>query len=194
MTHGNLIPASLFVTRGGDWKLGGFDLLHVHGDSSSSGLRSLRPSLVPAQLRSPETAGRQMSSSVERELERAPAWCLDSWALGCLLFEMFNGPIDKPQQLTSPGRIPAALLKDYKRLLATSTQQRLNPQQFLESPFFDNEIVKVIPCSLCVVVLTQLGWLAFCAECQLPGSARAQEQGGEGPVLQRIRQRRPGLP
>ena len=145
MVHGNVNLGTLFVTKSGDWKLGGFDILYTHGEPNDAVLQ--HRNIVPPTLRAPEFA-----SNGGEGFDKGPAWAVDAWAVGCLIYELFNGPIDKPQQLMQPGKIPSPLLKDYKRLLATQPLQRLNPSKLLESPYFDNDLCRVnrvvIECSV----------------------------------------------
>lgn len=141
MVHGNLTGASLFMTRSGDWKLGGFDILFAHGEAANSELIRSHRNIVPLAFRCPELASDKGDAGAT--IERSPPWAVDAWGLGCLIFELFNETLDRPQQLTQVGKIPAALHKDYKRLLATAPGSRLNPAKLLECPLFDNELVQV---------------------------------------------------
>lgn len=138
MVHANLAPSSLFVTPGGDWKLGGFDLAYSYSEDIPQSSR-LHADILPAQYRSPELGKRNWSA-----IEKAAPWATDAWSLGCVIYEAFNKDFSKQQQLGSPAAIPRTLVDKYKQLLLVDPASRLNPLRVLESKFFDNEVVNAV--------------------------------------------------
>ena len=55
------------------------------------------------------------------------------WGLGCLVWEVFNGPLSRTGSLKSVGKIPKALLSDYAELVSANPKNRPNPAKFLET-------------------------------------------------------------
>ena len=92
--------------------------------------------ILPVQYRPPELIKAASSSAPPTVLHAT-----DAWSLGCLIFQVFNANFTAPQQLAQSGNIPASLLSDYKKLLATNPSNRLNPRSLLDSAFFKNELV-----------------------------------------------------
>jgi serine/threonine protein kinase len=79
LVHGNICASSIFISRAGDWKLGGVDLLYNHGECPDY-YKTHHKTVVPTTYRSPELAA--------GNYDNGPAWATDSWALGCLLFQV----------------------------------------------------------------------------------------------------------
>jgi len=145
LVHGNIHPGSLYVNATNDWKLFGLDLCHKGAESIPDYVLSSRHSLQPAQYRAPELikagsggAGSAVSSSVIH--------AADAWALGCMIYHVFNGSFHSAQQLAQVGSIPQALLPEYKKLLATSVSNRLNPRSLIDSSNFfqQNELISTV--------------------------------------------------
>ena len=111
MIHGCVCPSSIFVTKAGDWKLGGFELAHAYKDVPIH--FSSNFDLLPTRYKPKELTENQFEN-----LNNNPINSLDSWSLGCLIQEIFNGRFEKPQQLSNLEDIPAKLQPHYKRLLA----------------------------------------------------------------------------
>ena len=42
------------------------------------------------------------------------------WGLGCLVWELYNGPLARPEQLTKTGKIPKTTLPFYVQLVRLS--------------------------------------------------------------------------
>ncbi len=84
IVHGNLTPTSIFITKGGDWKLGGFDLAAPAG-ACPADLSRFYDDLVVPTYRPPEFGSGKTLSSVSTT---APPYATDAWALGCLLYEV----------------------------------------------------------------------------------------------------------
>jgi len=123
------------VTKAGDWKLAGFENSRAISEGKFSSLSGLESRYYP-----PELSGGSGLSSFDMEL----GWSLDSWCIGCLVYECFNGALEQPKYLSSMGKIPSGLQNDYKRLLATSPKARLSLEKFCDSAFFSNDFVHSI--------------------------------------------------
>uniref|UniRef100_A0A7S3YTQ3 Protein kinase domain-containing protein n=1 Tax=Lotharella globosa TaxID=91324 RepID=A0A7S3YTQ3_9EUKA len=77
LVHANICPASLFVTDAGEWKLGGFHLLHPYGSVPANVRQNY--SILPSVYRSPEVKDNRWS-----KIESMPVWTMDAWSLGCV--------------------------------------------------------------------------------------------------------------
>ncbi|XP_031442957.1 N-terminal kinase-like protein isoform X2 [Clupea harengus] len=122
LLHNNLGIWTVFVDRAGEWKLGGLDYMtSQQGDTSSL----LPPRTIHAELEKydpPENA----NSGGEK-------WSGDVWRLGCLIWEVFNGPIARASSLRSLGKIPKSLVPHYCELVGANPKSRPNPSSFLQN-------------------------------------------------------------
>ena len=136
MVHGLVTPASIFVDRGSDWKLGGFELI-ADVSSLDAGYFSRAKEILPKQYQSPELARGQ--SDVLNRIPVAADW----WALGCTLFEIFCSPIRSPADLKNIADMPAPLRDGYKGLLSANPGSRLRPAELLQNPLFEDDYVSL---------------------------------------------------
>uniref|UniRef100_W5M2T9 N-terminal kinase-like protein n=1 Tax=Lepisosteus oculatus TaxID=7918 RepID=W5M2T9_LEPOC len=63
-------------------------------------------------------------------------WCrrsADVWRLGCLIWEVFNGPLPRASSLRSLGKIPKQLVPHYCELVGANPKARPNPARFLQN-------------------------------------------------------------
>ncbi|KAL9941029.1 hypothetical protein V8E36_000517 [Tilletia maclaganii] len=127
--HGNIRVDSVFVTPAGEWRLGGFDTLSAMNDPAAV-LFSMG-GIVPdaGQYASPEV--KRGGWGVLKEME---AHTLDSYDIGLLMFEAYNGvhPSQIGGGLPPAGRIPSTIYGLLKRLLASTPKARMSTAQFLE--------------------------------------------------------------
>ncbi|KAM4621625.1 N-terminal kinase-like protein [Polymixia lowei] len=125
LLHNNLGMWAVFVDRAGEWKLGALD--HVapeQGDPSGASLPS--PKAVYPDMEKydpPETPG---STAGEK-------WAGEVWRLGCLIWEVFNGPLPRASSLRSLGKVPKALVPHYCELVGANPRARPNPARFLQN-------------------------------------------------------------
>ena len=119
MIHNNVNWHSVFVTKSGEWKLGGFEFLTKKESESF-------PS-KPSALQIYEPPERQRSGSNKR----AP-FATDSWGLGCLLWELYNGPLPRAQSVKQPGKVHEILKSIFSSLVAVNPSARLAPWQVIE--------------------------------------------------------------
>ncbi|XP_065814695.1 N-terminal kinase-like protein isoform X2 [Labrus bergylta] len=124
LLHNNLGVWSVFVDRAGEWKLGGLD--HVAPEQGDpSGVSLPTPKAVYPDMEKydpPETP----NSSGEK-------WAGEVWRLGCLIWEVFNGPLPRTSSLRSLGKIPKALVPHYCELVGANPRARPNPARFLQN-------------------------------------------------------------
>nr|XP_046262977.1 N-terminal kinase-like protein [Scatophagus argus] len=138
LLHNNLGVWSVFVDRAGEWKLGALD--HVAPEQGD-------PSGV--SLPAPKAVYPDMEKYDPPELPNSNAekWAGEVWRLGCLIWEVFNGPLPRTSSLRSLGKIPKALVPHYCELVGANPRARPNPARFLQNcrtpgGFFSNSFVE----------------------------------------------------
>ncbi|XP_077615913.1 N-terminal kinase-like protein isoform X3 [Crocuta crocuta] len=95
LIHNNVCMAAVFVDRAGEWKLGGLDYMYSAQGNGGGPPRKGVPELE--QYDPPELA--DGSGRAVRE-----KWSADMWRLGCLIWEVFNGPLPRAAALRNPGK------------------------------------------------------------------------------------------
>uniref|UniRef100_A0A8C5DSN2 N-terminal kinase-like protein n=1 Tax=Gouania willdenowi TaxID=441366 RepID=A0A8C5DSN2_GOUWI len=124
LLHNNLGVWAVFVDRAGEWKLGALD--HVSPEQGDpSGVSLPAPKAVCPDMEKydpPETS----NSSGEK-------WAGEVWRLGCLIWEVFNGPLPRSSSLRSLGKIPKTLVSHYCELVGANSRSRPNPARFLQN-------------------------------------------------------------
>ncbi|XP_053133421.1 N-terminal kinase-like protein isoform X2 [Hemicordylus capensis] len=139
LVHNNVCLAAVFVDRAGEWKLGGLEhMCPAQGDGAPvprKGLPELEKYDPPESAASSRTVGEK--------------WSADMWRLGCLTWEVFNGPLphSSGSSLRSLGKIPKSLVPHYCELVGANPKLRPNPAKFLQNcrgpgSFMDNSFVE----------------------------------------------------
>ncbi|KAK8674799.1 hypothetical protein V6N13_032898 [Hibiscus sabdariffa] len=79
-------------------------------------------------------------------IRKAPPWAIDSWGLGCLIYEIFSGmKLGETEELWDTSSIPKPLLPDYQRLLSSLPSRRLNTSKLIDnSEFFQIKLEDTI--------------------------------------------------
>ncbi|QCE12495.1 probable inactive serine/threonine-protein kinase scy1 [Vigna unguiculata] len=143
LIHGNVCLASVVVTPTLDWKLHAFDVLsEFDGSNETSASQMLQYAwLVGSQYKPMELAKSDWDA-----IKKSPPWAIDSWGMGCLIYEVFSGlRLSKTEELRNTGSIPKSLLPDYQRLLSSMPSRRLNSSKLIEnSEYFQNKLVDTI--------------------------------------------------
>ena len=132
VVHGLLSPDSVFVTRGGDWKLSRFDLSGKI-DASFLDRQSMlsQPYSCPARAASDRAAMRNM-----------PIHAIDAWSLGVLIHTIYCGETSRIEDLQHASKIPRGLRQAYQRLLKSKPEQRLNPSSLCKLKHFSTPLVQ----------------------------------------------------
>ncbi|ORY40454.1 ARM repeat-containing protein [Rhizoclosmatium globosum] len=143
MTHGFIRITSIYITKSGEWRLGGLDV--------ASNLKDVQPILVDWGSRMPDSykySPPECGNGVWSGVLDNPVHCIDSWGFGCLLYEVFNNTILPSRDvLTNVAKIPKSLLPHYKHLLTSNPKARHDVATVLErskvSGYFVNEFIGV---------------------------------------------------
>ncbi|KAK9722926.1 Nuclear aminoacylation-dependent tRNA export pathway component [Basidiobolus ranarum] len=133
LVHGNIRLSSIFTNKAGEWKLGGFELL--------SSVQEENPVIVSYgelihdfnKYASPEI--KKHSLRVIKDYEPQVT---DSWQYGCMIYEVFNGDINYPEQIYQRGAIPMNIFSQYKSLLAPEPRTRLDLSSFIDAGLMSN--------------------------------------------------------
>ncbi|XP_042014312.1 probable inactive serine/threonine-protein kinase scy1 [Salvia splendens] len=143
LIHGNVCMASVVVTQTLDWKLHAFDVLSEYDGNNEA---ATGPMLQYEWLIGTQYKSMELSKSDWSAIRKSPPWALDSWGLGCLIYELFSGmKLGRTEELRNTTNIPKSLLQDYQRLLSSMPSRRLNPSKLLEnSEYFQNKLVDTI--------------------------------------------------
>ncbi|KAF5475408.1 hypothetical protein F2P56_007214 [Juglans regia] len=143
LVHGNVSLASVVVTQTLDWKLHAFDVLSEFDVNNEA---STVPMLPYAWLVGAQYKPTELLNSDWAAIRKSPPWAIDSWGLGCLIYELFSGmKLGRTEELKNTASIPKSLLPDYQRLLSAMPSRRLNTSKLIEnSEYFQNKLVDTI--------------------------------------------------
>ncbi|XP_057958163.1 uncharacterized protein LOC131151022 [Malania oleifera] len=143
LVHGNVCLASVVVTQTLDWKLHAFDVLSEFDANNES---STMPMLQYEWLVGSQYKSMELLKSDWATIRKSPPWAIDSWGLGCLIYELFSGKkLVKTEELCNTASIPKSLLPDYQRLLCSRPSGRLNTSKLIENnEYFQNKLVDTI--------------------------------------------------
>ncbi|GAA5904553.1 hypothetical protein JCM8208_004814 [Rhodotorula glutinis] len=134
--HGGLRPTSVWVTPGGEWKLGGMEV--VTRLDEADGAMWNYGGLVPD---SKTHASPEVRKGGWTALKQCDPSALDSYLLHLFLFTIFNGPLpssylspssDIPSLPQTRGSIPPALFQPWRRLGNPNPAARLKMSAFLD--------------------------------------------------------------
>lgn len=143
LVHGNVCLESVVVTPTLDWKLHAFDVLSEfdgHNEAATGPMLQFEW-LVGAQYKPIELLKNDWAT-----IRKSPPWAMDSWGMGCLIFELFSATkLARTEELRNIGCVPKTLLPDYQRLLSSTPARRLNTAKLIEnSDYFHNKLVETI--------------------------------------------------
>ncbi|CAO2822027.1 unnamed protein product [Amaranthus hypochondriacus] len=143
LIHANVCLASVVVTQTLDWKLHAFDVLSEFDGNKEGSTGSM---LQYAWLVGNQYKPNELVKSDWVAIRNSPPWAIDSWGMGCLIYEIFAGmKLGKTEELRNTSSIPKSLLPDYQRLLSSMPSKRLNTSKLIEnSEYFQNKLVDTI--------------------------------------------------
>ena len=132
LAHGCVAPQSFWVTPSGDVKLWNLALVTPIGVADGGGgptthFKLYEKVLTPQAYRSPERVSQQWNGIATSGLH-----CMDSYSLGILINEYYNG------------RIPGPLQKAVQRLQTQSLKMRPRLGPLLRCPVFDTAYAKFL--------------------------------------------------
>ncbi|XP_078001167.1 N-terminal kinase-like protein [Glandiceps talaboti] len=136
LIHNNVNMSSIYVDKAGEWKLFGVDYVYPADQHPV-----LKPLPALEKYDPPEKI------DPLKPKKGSSKWAADMWGLGCLIWEVFNGPLPRTSALKAVGKIPKPLLPNYCELVGANPMSRPNPSKFIQdckSPkgFMDNGFVK----------------------------------------------------
>ncbi|XP_010667551.2 uncharacterized protein LOC104884573 isoform X1 [Beta vulgaris subsp. vulgaris] len=143
LIHANVCLASVVVTQTLDWKLHAFDVLSEFDGNKEGSAGSM---LQYAWLVGTQYKPMELAKSDWVAIRNSTPWAIDSWGIGCLIYEIFSGMrLTKTEELRNIASIPKSLLPDYQRLLSSMPSKRLNTSKLIEnSEYFQNKLVDTI--------------------------------------------------
>ncbi|KAL2758230.1 hypothetical protein ACRALDRAFT_1074908 [Sodiomyces alcalophilus JCM 7366] len=141
--HGSVRVGSVYTSESGEWKLGGFELLSNVKDDEA--VIYTYGGLVPDAVR---YAAPELARDGWGAIKKSPHSAVDSFGLGCLIFEAFNGDFTGPDQAGQTKNIPPSMHASYKRLVNANPKARLSIAHFLDQgsrpgAFFDSPLIKL---------------------------------------------------
>lgn len=149
LVHGNINLSTVYITKQGDWRLGGLDLVSPIDEVKTGNALVFRNQNLATNLQwSPE-----MQAAPEKALpalSESANSAIDTWLLGVLIWQIYNnyslksnpGTFDR-NRLKETKAIPPTLQEDYAKLLTGSPRARLGLDRFLaESAFFQTSFVQ----------------------------------------------------
>jgi len=133
LIHGNVSRSSIYVSDCGDWKLAGFELMSENTDSNSL-LRRCE------QLRVKRVLPPEVSKGIWTAVVDAPH-AIDMWSYGCLMHEVYNGMLGRPEDLKDTSNLPKEIVALYQSTLKADPTKRPRGATVLASPFFGTQLV-----------------------------------------------------
>ncbi|XP_054264918.1 N-terminal kinase-like protein isoform X2 [Macrosteles quadrilineatus] len=136
LRHNNVNIWAVFVNNAGEWKLGGFEYLSSDLELPVKVLPSLEKYDPPEKT----DLGKQ---------KLITKCSTDMWGLGCLIWEIYNGPLPKKTSLKTIEKIPKAVSSIYCELVGANPSNRPNPADVItrgrkNGGFFKNELVDAL--------------------------------------------------
>lgn len=141
--HGNVRASSIYTSESGEWKIGGFEVLSSMKEDDA--IIYTYGSLVPE-------AGRFSPPEVVNGgwavIKKSPLAAADSYGLGILIFEVFNGSFRGTDQLSQTKNIPPSMVQGYRRLINSNPKVRLSAGHFMEQGrksggFFETPLIRL---------------------------------------------------
>ncbi|KAL7748983.1 Nuclear aminoacylation-dependent tRNA export pathway component [Sorochytrium milnesiophthora] len=145
MVHCNIRPASVFVTRSGEWKLGGLEVLSSMAEEPfAAGLYS------DLLMDSYKYATPEVRRGGWRVVRETPVHATDAYQYACLAHEMINGPVSSFETYGfAQGLMSPELYRSLQSLLSANPKTRTDVESLLiagrtghkEGTFFNSELV-----------------------------------------------------
>ncbi|KAG5866921.1 hypothetical protein JTB14_013531 [Gonioctena quinquepunctata] len=138
LRHNNVNIWSVFVNSSGEWKLGGVEYV-----SSTQETTQTFKVISSLEVYSPPEKNDQ---NKQRSITKCS---MDMWGLGCLIWEVFNGPLYQHSSLKNIDKIPKQLGPLYYELLSSNPSSRPNPADIISrcrklGGYFKNDLVDTL--------------------------------------------------
>ncbi|KAJ1919754.1 Nuclear aminoacylation-dependent tRNA export pathway component [Mycoemilia scoparia] len=141
MIHANICPESIFVTKAGEWRLCGFEVLDSLNEPQpkftvyTGAIRNYNTRMTP-----------EFQNQQWQKLQKLNLGVTDGWQLGALIHAIYNEGARSPAQYAQQGSIPSDLWQVCQRLLSNSPENRFVPSTFLQvgsrsGGYFDSHFV-----------------------------------------------------
>ncbi|KAL9646531.1 hypothetical protein ABK040_006525 [Willaertia magna] len=148
MYHCNINIESIFVDKSGDWKLGEVGFLSTFSNNMSmpsSGNNMMAEVNVKKFFNyvSPKHRSPEISSQLWNLVEGSPDK-IDSYGLGCLIYEVFEGTFNYSDELKKGAlkKTPNALRIPFEQLVDKNIKSRMSVSKLIENPYFNNAMVE----------------------------------------------------
>ena len=141
--HGNIRSSSIFTSESGEWKVGGLEALSSMKEEDA--IIYNYGSLVPESGR---FAPPEVTKGGWAAIKRSPLAAADSFGLGILIFEVFNGSFRSLDQLSQTRTIPESMIHSYRRLINSNPNTRLSAGHFVDQGtkaggFFETPLIRL---------------------------------------------------
>ncbi|EEY59536.1 N-terminal kinase-like protein [Phytophthora infestans T30-4] len=137
LLHGRLTPQSIFVTKGGDWKLGGFELTAEITSDGPSYIYTAFQQYADVNYKSPEC-----QRSDWKAVATGPSYGVDIWAFACLMYYVFNDGQFRSSDVSTASNIPPAIRTQFRKAIDDNVARRPSPQKMLSCSYFDTPFIK----------------------------------------------------
>ncbi|GJQ78354.1 hypothetical protein Trydic_g22181 [Trypoxylus dichotomus] len=139
LRHNNVNIWSVFVNSAGEWKLGSVEYI-TNAQDHNSIVNKITPSL---EIYDPPEKNDPM------KLRQMTKCSTDMWGLGCLIWEVFNGPLSQQTSLKTLNKIPSQLGPLYCELVGANVGARPNPADIITrcrkfGGYFKNDLVDTL--------------------------------------------------
>lgn len=112
--HNNIFHGAVFVDSTGSWKLGEVGYI--------SNVNASYPNKVVDNL---------YKYNLPKVRTNSESWCADFWGLGILTWEVFNGELNTPENLTKPKKIPSQLSSNFLELTGKNVSKEDSITRFI---------------------------------------------------------------
>ncbi|KAF0682357.1 Aste57867_25495 [Aphanomyces stellatus] len=139
MIHGRIHPESIFVTKGGDWKLAGFQvtgeqtldgpyLLHHRSHGPKSGIDQ------DPRFKAPECTRGDWNG-----ISSGPSHAIDMFAFASTVVSLFNPSFSTPSETRG---VPSGIGNILKRAIDPTPSRRITPGEALQVAYFESKFIQ----------------------------------------------------
>lgn len=138
LNHNNINIHTVFVNSSGVWKIGGLEYICSVDERPPPRCDELDEKYTPPERLDPTKAAKP-----------GPSYAVDSWGMGCLVWECFNKPLGPSSSVRTVGKMPRPLSVHYNKLVQSVPRFRTSPMNFIKdckdnNIFFDTTPLEVV--------------------------------------------------